>query len=50
MAISLKTTSGKILASVALKLVVYEVREDQCVIVAIQHAARKPGYWKTRLS
>jgi plasmid stabilization system protein ParE len=29
--------------------VVYEVRSEECVVVAIAHAARKPGYWRGRL-
>jgi toxin ParE1/3/4 len=29
--------------------VIYEVRADECVAVAVAHAARKPGYWKERL-
>lgn len=29
--------------------VVYEVRENSCLIVAIAHAHRRPGYWRKRL-
>jgi hypothetical protein len=31
-------------------LVVYEVREQHCLVVAIAHAHRRPGYWRNRLS
>jgi hypothetical protein len=27
----------------------YEVREDECVVVAFAHASRKPGFWRDRL-
>jgi hypothetical protein len=30
--------------------VVYEVREEECVIVAIAHAHRRPTYWRSRLT
>jgi hypothetical protein len=30
--------------------VVYEVREDECVVVAVTHTSRRPGYWKDRLT
>ena len=30
--------------------VVYEVRSSECVVVATAHAARRPGYWRDRLS
>src|SRR5436190_424980 len=26
--------------------VVYELRQDQCIVLAIAHTSRKPGYWK----
>jgi len=29
--------------------VVYEVRDSECVVVAIAHGARRPGYWRGRL-
>lgn len=29
--------------------VVYEVRETECIVVAIAHAARRPAYWRDRL-
>ena len=29
--------------------VIYEVTATECVVVAIAHAARKPGYWRDRL-
>jgi plasmid stabilization system protein ParE len=28
--------------------VVYEVRDDECVIIAVAHLARRPGYWRSR--
>jgi toxin ParE1/3/4 len=28
--------------------IVYRVREDDLYIVAVAHASRRPGYWKTR--
>jgi toxin ParE1/3/4 len=30
--------------------VVYEIREDDILIIAVAHQSRKPGYWKERLS
>lgn len=30
-------------------LVVYRERPVDCVIVAVAHASRRPGYWKKRL-
>ena len=30
--------------------IVYEVRESECVVVAIAHSARRPGYWSKRLN
>jgi len=30
--------------------VVYEVRTSECLVVAIAHAARRPGYWRDRLT
>lgn len=30
--------------------VIYQIKEDEVFIVAIAHLARKPGYWKERLS
>jgi plasmid stabilization system protein ParE len=31
--------------------VIYEVKENenQCLIVAVAHGARRPGYWRSRL-
>jgi toxin ParE1/3/4 len=29
--------------------VVYEVRKEECIAVAIAHAARRPGFWVNRL-
>jgi plasmid stabilization system protein ParE len=29
--------------------VVYEVTTTECVVIAVAHAARKPGYWRERL-
>lgn len=31
-------------------LVVFTIREEDIVVVAIAHARRKPGYWKNRIS
>ena len=28
---------------------IYEVRASECLVVAIAHAARKPGYWGSRV-
>ena len=28
--------------------VVYEVRESECLVVAVAHLARRPGYWRSR--
>ncbi len=30
--------------------VIYQVRDDQILIVAIMHLKRKPNYWKDRLA
>ena len=30
-------------------LVVYEVREAEGLVVAVAHAAQRPGYWRDRL-
>ena len=30
-------------------VVVYAVRDDSIIVVAIMHEARRPGYWKKRL-
>lgn len=30
--------------------VVYEVRENDILIIAVAHQSRKPGYWKDRLT
>lgn len=30
--------------------VIYQIRKEEIFIVAITHLARKPGYWKERLS
>lgn len=30
--------------------IVYEVHDDQILVVAIAHLHRKPGYWKRRLT
>ena len=30
--------------------VVFAVREADCVVIAIAHAARRPGYWRERLA
>jgi len=29
--------------------IIYEVGKEQCVILAVAHAARRPGYWKDRM-
>ena len=29
--------------------IVYGIREDEVIIVAVMHLHQKPGYWKTRL-
>ncbi|MFI5381818.1 MAG: type II toxin-antitoxin system RelE/ParE family toxin [Tepidisphaerales bacterium] len=29
--------------------IVYEIRNDEILVVAIAHVARKPGYWSRRL-
>lgn len=29
--------------------IVYEVRENECLVVAVAHTARRPGYWAKRL-
>ena len=29
-------------------IVVYEVREDETLVVAVAHSARQPGYWEDR--
>jgi plasmid stabilization system protein ParE len=29
--------------------IVYEVREKGCLVVAVAHTARRPGYWAERL-
>lgn len=29
-------------------IIVYEVREDETLIVAVAHSARQPGYWEGR--
>jgi toxin ParE1/3/4 len=28
---------------------IYEVRENECIILAVAHAARRPGYWRNRM-
>ena len=28
---------------------VYEVRAEECVVLAVAHARRRPGYWRERL-
>jgi hypothetical protein len=30
-------------------LMIYEVRASQCVVVAVAHVSRRPGYWRDRL-
>jgi plasmid stabilization system protein ParE len=30
-------------------VIVYEVRESECRVAAIAHAARRPMYWRSRL-
>ena len=30
-------------------IVVYQDRPEECLIVAIAHSSRRPGYWKVRL-
>jgi hypothetical protein len=30
--------------------VIYQIREDMILIVAVMHLHRKPGYWKSRIS
>jgi toxin ParE1/3/4 len=29
--------------------VVYEIRESECLVVAVTHAGRRPTYWRQRL-
>jgi toxin ParE1/3/4 len=29
--------------------IVYEVRAEECVVVAVAHVRRRPGYWRERL-
>jgi toxin ParE1/3/4 len=29
--------------------IVYKVTATQCIVIAVAHAARKPGYWRDRL-
>ena len=29
--------------------IIYEVRTSECVVVAVAHTARRPGYWRSRL-
>mgnify|MGYP005851116005 CR=1 FL=1 len=29
--------------------IIYEVRSDELVILAVAHAVRRPGYWRSRL-
>ena len=29
--------------------IIYEVTAAECVVIAVAHVARKPGYWRDRL-
>jgi plasmid stabilization system protein ParE len=29
--------------------IVYEVRESECIVVAVAHASQRPAYWRERL-
>jgi plasmid stabilization system protein ParE len=29
--------------------IVYQLGEDECLVVAVAHASRRPGYWRQRL-
>jgi len=28
--------------------IIYELREKECVVVAVAHSSRRPGYWRSR--
>ena len=29
--------------------IIYEIRQSECLVVAIAHASRRPGYWRKRV-
>jgi hypothetical protein len=48
-----ETTSGRALRKALLKrfpyAVYFELRDEECVVWAVAHGRRRPGYWRGRL-
>ncbi len=50
---SIGATHGKRFRSLCVQgfpyIVIYQDRPEECLIVAVAHTSRRPGYWKERL-